>query len=110
MAEGCIGPLGVGGGHTMCESDGWPQSAAVKHTTAGESGVLSVSMTPLPPPLFQPASWQWQWGLVNVGLAQGSPWNCCAMCQGHCPHQAVMLRTLWAGRWHLQGHLGLAAL
>lgn len=31
------------------------------------------------------------------------------MCQGPCPQQAVMPRTPWAGRWHLQGHLGPAA-
>lgn len=67
------------------------------------------SVTPLPTPVFQPASWQWQWDLENVALALGSPWSCCAMCQGHCPQQADMLRTPWAGRWHLRGHLGLAA-
>lgn len=70
--------------------------AAFKGTTVGESNVLCplLLLISLPLPMFQPASWQWQWGLVNVGLAQGSPWNCYAMCQEHCPHQAVMLHTL----------------
>lgn len=69
--------------------------AAFKGTTVGESSVLCplLLLTALPLSMFQPASWQWQWGLANVGLAQGSPWNCYAMCQGHCPHQAVTLHT-----------------